>query len=67
MVEATYAVIDVLEDVLASLAAYYPQGHFDTLNPRDYFSEVIPDAHQSGTGTWPNLMGTEKMAPSLTS
>jgi hypothetical protein len=41
VVNATYAVVDVLEDVLESLAGYYPPNHFDSMNPRDYFSEVI--------------------------
>ncbi len=41
MIESTYAIIDVLEDVLASLATYYPPGHFEADNPRDYISELI--------------------------
>jgi hypothetical protein len=40
-VEATYAVIDVLEDILESLGGYYPDGHFGSANARDYFSHVI--------------------------
>ncbi len=41
VVNASYAVVDVLQDILASLAAYYPPGHFDRENPRDYISELI--------------------------
>jgi hypothetical protein len=41
MVEASYGVIDVLRSALVSLAEYYPTGHFETDNPRDYFSELI--------------------------
>jgi hypothetical protein len=41
MVQATYRIVDVLEDVLASLATYYPAGHFDRENPRDYISELL--------------------------
>lgn len=41
MVNASYAVVEVLEDIVVSLAMYYPEGHFDRENPRDYFSELI--------------------------
>jgi hypothetical protein len=41
MVEASYRVIDVLQEVLTFLAAYYPPGHFDRENPKDYISELI--------------------------
>lgn len=41
MVNAGYAVVEILEDILVSLATYYPEGHFDRENPRDYFSELI--------------------------
>jgi hypothetical protein len=41
MVEATYQVIDVFQEALVTLAAYYPAGHFDRDDPRDYFSELI--------------------------
>ncbi len=41
MVNAGYSVVEVLEDILVSLATYYPEGHFDAENPRDYFSELI--------------------------
>ena len=43
MVEAAYRVIDVLEEVLTSLAMYYPPGHFHPGNPRDYITQVISD------------------------
>ncbi|MFA5910651.1 MAG: hypothetical protein WC815_17870 [Vicinamibacterales bacterium] len=41
MLQAGYSVVEVLEDVLVSLATFYPPGHFDAENPRDYFSELI--------------------------
>ncbi len=41
IVNASYRVIDVLHEVLVSLAAYYPVGHFDHESPRDYISELI--------------------------
>lgn len=41
MVEASYGVIEVFEGVLARLARYYPNEHFDANDPRNYFSEVI--------------------------
>jgi hypothetical protein len=41
MLEASYRVIDVMQDILANLAAHYPSGHFDVPNPRDYISELI--------------------------
>lgn len=41
MVNAGYSVVDVLEDAIVSLATYYPEGHFDRENPRDYFSDLI--------------------------
>jgi hypothetical protein len=41
MLEAGYSVVDVLEDILVSLATFYPPGHFDAENPRDYFSGLI--------------------------
>jgi hypothetical protein len=62
MVEASYRVIDVMQDILANLAARYPAGHFDEPDQRDYISELIatrfrwhryrhePDGHgRSGT------------------
>lgn len=41
MVDASYRVLDVLQDVLAHLAGFYPEGHFDREQPRDYIAEVI--------------------------
>lgn len=41
MINASNSVVEVLEDILVSLATYYPVGHFDRENPRDYFSELI--------------------------
>jgi hypothetical protein len=41
MINGNNTVIKVLEDILVSLAMYYPEGHFDKENPRDYFSELI--------------------------
>ena len=41
VVNATYQVIDVLQDALVKLAGYYPPRHFETDNPKDYFSELI--------------------------
>lgn len=41
MMEGSYGVINVLEDILVGLARYYPEGHFDGDNPRDYFSQLI--------------------------
>jgi hypothetical protein len=42
-VEASYEVIYVLEEVLGSLANYYPKGHFHPDDPGHYISEVIAD------------------------
>lgn len=41
VVEACYRIITVLEEVLATLATYFPAGHFDHEKPRDYISELI--------------------------
>lgn len=41
VVEASYRVIDVMQDILANLATRYPAGHFDVSDPRDYLSELI--------------------------
>jgi hypothetical protein len=41
MVEASYRVIDVMQDILANLASRCPAGHFDVPDPRDYLSELI--------------------------
>ena len=41
MVDATYRIIDVLQDVLAVLATCYPHGHFDRQEPKDYIAELI--------------------------
>jgi hypothetical protein len=41
MVNASYAVIDSLVGALVALARYYPWGHFDRQDPRDYFSELV--------------------------
>lgn len=41
MLQAGYSIVEVHEDVLVSLANFYPVGHFDAENPRDYFSELI--------------------------
>jgi hypothetical protein len=41
IVDASYRVIDVLQEILVTLASYYPAGHFDGENPRDYISELI--------------------------
>ena len=46
MVSASFDVIHVLEDIMASLATYYPPGHFDRANPRDYISELIATRFQ---------------------
>ena len=40
-VKAAFTVVDVLENIMVSLATYYPPGHFDSTNPRDYISELI--------------------------
>jgi len=41
MVDASYRVIDLMQEILLSMASYYPAGHFDRENPRDYISELI--------------------------
>jgi hypothetical protein len=41
MVEASRSVIDAFVLALVQLARYYPAGHFDREDPRDYFSELI--------------------------
>jgi hypothetical protein len=41
MVNASYQAIDTLSNALIKLAHYYPDGHFDGEDPRDYFSDII--------------------------
>lgn len=41
MVDASYRVIDVLQDILAHLAKFYPEGHFEREHPRDYIAEIV--------------------------
>jgi len=37
----THKIIDVMKRILINLAIFYPDGHFDNENPRDYFTELI--------------------------
>ena len=46
MVEASYGVVDVMQDILANLATRYPEGHFETPDPRDYISQVISSRYR---------------------
>lgn len=39
--EASYAIIDVMQDVLMVLASCYPKGHFGAGSLRDYLSELL--------------------------
>lgn len=65
MQEGSYSVIDVLEDILVTLAGYYPEGHFDGDSPRDYFSELISSRFRwhryhnevEGVGTGGTIVG----------
>ena len=41
MVDATNSVIDVMQEILATLASRYPAEHFDVSDPRDYISELL--------------------------
>ena len=41
MLNASYYVADVLEGILAYLTNFYPKGHFDQRDPRDYISEIV--------------------------
>ena len=41
MVDASVALIDALVGALVALSRYYPPGHFDREDPRDYFSELV--------------------------
>lgn len=41
MLHATNTVIAVMEDVLSTLAMYYPHSHFTTENPRNFMQGVI--------------------------
>jgi|GEM_PF-778456 len=41
MLNASYYVADVLEGMLVYLASFYPDGHFDGRDARDYISEVV--------------------------
>jgi hypothetical protein len=41
MVQASYAVVDALVAALVRLSGFYPDGHFDREDPRDYFSELV--------------------------
>lgn len=41
MMRSSYHVIDVFRIALLTLARFYPDGHFDGEDPRDYFSELI--------------------------
>jgi hypothetical protein len=40
MKQGNYDVIDMLEHILASLVGFYPQGHFDGREPREYMNEI---------------------------
>jgi hypothetical protein len=50
MNESSYHVVDVLKNAMVILAGFYPQGHFDGENPRDYFTELISTRYR-----WHNL------------
>lgn len=41
MLNSSYYVADVLEGMLVYLSNFYPVGHFDQRDPRDYISEVV--------------------------
>jgi hypothetical protein len=41
MLKSSYHVIDIFTSAVLTLAQYYPEGHFDGDNPRDYFSDLI--------------------------
>lgn len=41
MVEAYYSINDVLQNALSGLASYYPVGHFDRENLREYVADAV--------------------------
>jgi hypothetical protein len=41
MMNSSYYVADVLEGILVYLSNFYPDGHFDQRDPRDYISELV--------------------------
>ncbi len=66
MAGAAHSVIDVYEAVLHQLASYFPDGHFEGVPARDYFSEVIAQrarwhralAEPDGVGTGGTIVGS---------
>ena len=45
MLNSSYYVADVLEGMLVYLSSFYPDGHFDQRDPRDYISEVVSNLY----------------------
>lgn len=41
VVDGSYRVVDVFQDLLSMLASYYPPKHFDVDNPSEYIAEVL--------------------------
>ncbi|GEM_PF-1524111 len=65
MLNASYEAIAALEGMLTYLAGFYPKGHFDERNPRNYISEIISSrfiwhkhvAEPGGGGTGGTMIG----------
>lgn len=62
MVQASYNYIDALQAILTTLANYYPEGHFDSMDLHRFFSEQISSRfkwHRSHVDLgWPGSRGT---------
>ncbi len=41
MIIGNSIMIDFSEEVLTELATFYPKGHFNNQNPKDYFNEIV--------------------------
>ena len=65
MTMATVDVIDVVVQILVNLGNRYPDGHFDGINPAQYFSEFVSERYRwhrlliepGGVGTGGTIVG----------
>lgn len=46
MKSGCYDIIDLMEHVLATLSSWYPQGHFDQTDPKDFVNSLISSRFQ---------------------
>jgi len=66
MNQGNYDMVDFYEEVLIELSTFYPQGHFNNQNPKNYFNELISSRFQwhrlilepQGIGTGGTIVST---------